>query len=148
MEMPVTLVTGNAGYTLLELVIVLAVLVLLAGAWPYAAPRLFPAQLLRDEAQQIIATFRVARTSARLRGFRQIVEFPAQADSYRSDRDIHHFGRGITLRSRTEGRTQNGATFTFYPDGSSSGGVLDLDLSNKTISVTISSVTGRAAILE
>jgi general secretion pathway protein H len=145
--MPVTSATGNAGFTLLELIVVLAIIVLLAAAWPFAAPRLFPTQQLRNEAQRLIASLRLARTAARVSGAPQIIEITDGGASYRAGLETYELQRGVIVRAR--GRSaERSPSILFYPDGSSSGGVLDLQLPDRTLSVDLKKLTGRASLLE
>ena len=146
--MPVTSVTGNTGFTLLELLVVLAILVLLAAAWPFAAPRLFPAQQLRNESQHLMATLRTARMAARLNGVPQMVELTEGGRSYKYGVETRELKRGVMVRLREPGDAPASSPLTFYPDGSSSGGILDLLLHDRAMSVMVGRVTGRASLLE
>jgi general secretion pathway protein H len=143
--MPVTSVTGNRGFTLLELLVVLAIMVLLAGAWPLAAPRLFPSQQLRNESQKLIAALRSARMTARLGGAPQSLDLLEGGNAYQSSSEPHALPRGIIARIRNDSSSPD---VMFFPDGSSNGAVIDLMLANRTVSVEIGRITGRAEIRE
>jgi general secretion pathway protein H len=146
MGMRATSATGNDGFTLLELLVVLAILVLLAGAWPFAAPRLFPTQQLRNETQHLVSVLRIARTRARMTGQQQDVEILRSGLGYRFAAESHDLPLGLTLHLRDSEATVNSRRLAFYPDGSSSGGVLDLVLPSRTQEVRIGQLTGRAEI--
>jgi general secretion pathway protein H len=146
--MPVISATGNDGFTLLELLVVLAIMVLLAGAWPFAAPRLFPAQQLRNEAQSLVSALRTARMKARLSGALQAVEFLDAGDAYQIGADAHKLPSGIVTRVRDEDSLGVATRVTFYPDGSSSGGVVDLALPGRSVSIEVGKLTGRAELIE
>jgi general secretion pathway protein H len=145
--MPVISATGSRGFTLLELLVVLAIMVLLAGAWPFAAPRLFPAQRLRNEAQEIIAVLRSARMTARLSGAAQTFELLEGGNGYQTSSEPHQLPTGVTARIRNDATSQNLGVL-FFPDGSSTGGMIDLALPNHTVSVEVGRLTGRAELVE
>jgi general secretion pathway protein H len=148
MEMPVTSVTGNDGFTLLELLVVLAIMVLLAGAWPFAAPRLFPAQQLRNEGQSMVGALRSARMTARISGAPQALEFTDAGDAYQVGADAHKLAGGIIARVRNQDDLGLATRVIFYPDGSSSGGVVDLALPQRSVSIEVGRLTGRAELIE
>jgi general secretion pathway protein H len=147
-EMPVTSATGNAGFTLLELIVVLAILVLLTGAWPFAASHLFPNQQLRNEAQLLLSNLRAARVHARLSGTAQSVEWTEPGMVYQSGVERHDLSGGIILTSGAPASSFRTARLTFYPDGSSSGGLLTLTHASRSARIGVGSVTGHAEILE
>jgi general secretion pathway protein H len=145
--MPVTSVTGKRGFTLLELLVVLAIMVLLAGAWPFAARRLFPTQQLRNESQSLLAALRSARMIARLRGTPQTIELLQGGNGYQANSESHELPTGLIARLRSNDASQPTGV-RFFSDGSSSGGVIDLELSNRTVSIEIGRITGRAEFVE
>jgi general secretion pathway protein H len=140
--------TGNDGFTLLELLVVLAILVLLAGAWPFAAPRLFPTQQLRNETQHLVSVLRIARTRARITGEQQDFEVAGAGMAYRIATENHSLPRGVTVYLRDGGTATLPSHLTFYPDGSSSGGILELALPGRTQEVRIGGLTGRAEVVD
>lgn len=140
-----TSATGNHGFTLLELLVVLAIMVLLAGAWPFAAPRLFPTQQLRNESQKLIASLRSARMTARLSGAAQTMELLQGGHGYQAGSESHALPMGVLARIRTVAAAQG---VTFFSDGSSTGGIVDLSLPNRTLSIEIGKITGRAELIE
>jgi general secretion pathway protein H len=144
----VTSATGSTGFTLLELLVVLTILVLLAGAWPLAAPRLFPAQQLRNEAQHLVSTLRAARTQARVTGVVQHVEIDPSGTTYSDGNQTHELPANLQARTPNEASPSKGLKLTFFPDGSSSGALIELSLYNRTVDVAIGRMMGRAAIIE
>jgi general secretion pathway protein H len=144
-EMPVTSATGSRGFTLLELLVALAIMVLLAGAWPFAAPRLFPRQQLRNEAQKLIAALRSARMIARLSGAPQTIDLFQGGNGYQSSSESHQLPMSVIARIRGNAGSQG---VMFFSDGSSTGGVIDLQLPNRTVSIEVGKTTGRAELIE
>jgi general secretion pathway protein H len=143
--MPVISATGSRGFTLLELLVVLAIMVLLAGAWPFAATRLFPTQQLRNESQKLIAALRSVRMSARLGGAPQSLDLLEGGNVYQSSSEPHALPRGIVARIHNDSSSPG---VMFFPDGSSNGAVIDLMLANRTISIEIGRITGHAELRE
>jgi general secretion pathway protein H len=147
-EMPVISATGNRGFTLLELLVVLAIMVLLAGAWPFAAPRLFPVQQLRNEGQRLVSTLRSARMMARVSGVQQTVALLETGEGYQSVMEPHQLPTGVIARIRTGDISMRSLGVMFFPDGSSTGGIIDLALPNHRVSVAVGKITGRAELIE
>jgi prepilin-type N-terminal cleavage/methylation domain-containing protein len=145
--MRVTSATGDRGFTLLELLVVLTIMVLLAAAWPFAAPRLFPAQQLRNTAQSFVADARLARLIARTTGARQEVKVESGGTSYTTADGGHALRSGILMRIRGE-ESSSSPHLDFYPDGSSSGAIVDLALPSRSLSIAVSPLTGQTEILE
>jgi Tfp pilus assembly protein FimT len=129
---------------LLELLVVLAILVLLAAAWPFAASRLFPAQQLRSEAQELLATLRSTQTLARVAGSPQTLAIAANGREYHVATHSHALAAGITLRGN--GAEISTASVVFYPDGSSNGALLALVLPPHSLTVRVGALTGRAEV--
>lgn len=140
--------TGNRGFTLLELLVVLAIMLLLAGAWPFAAPRLFPVQQLRNEGQELVARLRSARMTARVTGVQQEVALLETGTGYQSGAELHQLPTGVIARMRSADISMKSLGVMFFPDGSSTGGIMELRLPNHTISVEVGRLTGRAELIE
>jgi general secretion pathway protein H len=132
---------------LLELLVVLAIMVLLAGAWPFAAPRLFPTQQLRNESQKLIAALRSVRMTARLSGTPQAIGILQGSNVYQTSSELYPLPAGVIARIRSDGASP-AMRVMFFPDGSSTGGVIDLQRSKHTISIEVGKITGRAELLE
>jgi general secretion pathway protein H len=128
--------------------VVLAILVLLAGAWPIAAPRLFPAQQLRNEAEHLVNVLRVTRLTARITGVPQRLKINARGAAYSNGMETHDLPHGATAQWRKAADAATVGAITFFPDGSSTGGILDLALPNRVVSISIGRLTGRAEISE
>lgn len=146
--MPVTSETGNRGFTLLELLVVLTILVLLAGAWPLAAPKLFPTQQLRNEVQILASHLRAARTTARASGSEQRIDIPSSGTSYRAASETHDLPAGLHLRIGGPTNAASPGGIVFYPDGSSTGATLELARPHRLVVIRVGRLTGRTEIIE
>jgi len=130
------------------LLVVLTILVLLAGAWSFAAPRLFPAQQVRDQTQRLIGLLRSARMAARLSGAPQRIDLSSFGKSDQERSSAHEIQGSYHIRIHEGGSLTGENSLTFYPDGSSSGSIIDVAVGNKTAQVRIGRAVGRVDIVE
>ena len=141
--MRATSVTGNRGFTLLELLVVLTILVLIAAAWPLASSRVFAAQHLRNEAQRLAGAIRVAQMTARTTGVPQELTISQEGRAYQISSETHELTQGVTLRIRAESQDTPHARFLLFPDGSASGAMLVISLQKHIATLRVLPVTGR-----
>jgi len=128
--------------------VVLAILVLIAGAWPFAAPRLFPNQQLRNEAQVLLTHLRGARLRARLSGTIQGIEWTDPGVAYQDGDESHELPAGMRVQSTERGAATAAHRVQFYPDGSSTGTVVEIVRGTRSARLVVGTVTGRSEILE
>jgi general secretion pathway protein H len=128
------------GFTLVELMIVLAIMSLAVGlALPLLAKRA-PAAALGGATQQVRAALTAARWAA-IAEDREVV-FTGDYDGYRID-GAHHPLVGGDLRVELRG----GARLSFFPSGGSSGGRVVLRAGAGQREIAVDAVTGRAILL-
>jgi prepilin-type N-terminal cleavage/methylation domain-containing protein len=137
-----TSATGSRGFTLLELLVVLTVMVLIAAAWPLASAHVFAAQHLRNESQRLLAAIRSAQMTARLTGVTQDLVIAKNGNSYQVGTEAHDLYQGMTLRLRSESGGGAGAQFRLFPDGSAHADLLDLSTAQHTATIRVLPVTG------
>jgi general secretion pathway protein H len=151
-----TLASGNskvnkaAGFTLLEVLLVLVLGVLLMAV---VATSLSEGPVLRKASREVEASLRHARAQAMIRQQPvvwkmniQEKNFWIEGGSEDARRSLHN---GIeakinTTSSEVESAAQGG--IRFYPDGSSTGGSVDLTYNKQTYKVNVEWVTGRVSI--
>ncbi|HEY1707122.1 MAG TPA: GspH/FimT family pseudopilin [Rhizomicrobium sp.] len=113
----------QAGYTLLELLVVLAIVGLISGAVlpMFAASR--PGLQARAAARAIAQDFRTARQAAISSGAKTRVVMNRAANRYAilPDGPARVLPKGIAFSVQTAG---SGDEIDFFPDGSSSGGAV------------------------
>jgi Tfp pilus assembly protein FimT len=147
MAMPATSAIGSAGFTLFELLVILTILALLTSAWPLASSRIFAMQHLRNESQHLIGALRLAQVRARMTGLSESLEVTASGAGYRLQSEEHRLENGMLLHVRSVAGDTAQPTCTLFSDGSSTGGILDLSMADKMISVRVLRLTGRIEVV-
>lgn len=138
---------GDAGVSLLE---VLVVLVIIAAAAAVVAPSLRrPTTAVETQlvARELAGHLRGARAAAIGRGQEVTVRFDAQKRQYDADDGgrVTTWPSHLTLRlttARLERDQTDQAHVRFFPDGSSTGGSIDVAGDGRTTRITINWLTG------
>jgi general secretion pathway protein H len=141
--MHATSATGSRGFTLLELLVVLTIMVLIACAWPLASSRMFITQRLRNELQQLAGAIRVAQVTARATGAPQELNLSSDGTSYSIGDTAHELPGGLTLHMRSEMDSTPAGSLVVYPDGSSTGAMFDLSAQEHLVTLRVSPLLGR-----
>lgn len=136
--------TGEAGFTLTELLVVLAIVGLMVAAAPFILKNAMPSTTSLAAAERLAQDLRIARGSAIAQGAPTSVEFDAAAHSYRPVG-----GKATTL---PEALALPGAKprfrITFYPDGSANGGTVIVGAAPLRHRVSVAWLNGRVAVDE
>ena len=144
--------SGTRGYTLVELLIVIT-LVVSIGA--FLAPMMLPspARLTQQAAGDIATALRETRREARARQMR--MRFAIDTDSGRYGTlglsRTHALPQDVKARLTTAESLLSGDStggIDFFPDGSSSGGRIELSASDIGLKVDVEWLTGRIRIAE
>ena len=131
----------NGGFTLVEMMIVLAVLGLAAAlALPYLAKGTERAAL-GGAAQELRAALNGARSAA-IAADREVI-FSGGIDGYRVDGARHGFAAAAGLVVEIKG----GSRISFFPSGGASGGRIVLRDATARREIEIEALTGRAILL-
>ena len=143
---------SQSGFTLIELMVVLAVAALFIGVATAALHRPHGRTLLSSTAHELASAFRTARMEAILRGRPQAVSIDMARGSWVAPGMGEHFlPGGVHARLFTaEDLVAPGrrGSILFYPDGSSTGGGLSLEASGMLYEVMISWATGGVTVDE
>lgn len=138
-----------AGFTLIELMVVLAILGLLLALVPSSLSVVIPGQRLRAAAYRLADDFKDARARAVLSGAPTTVPIALVEEGDRAGEDRVRLPRGTTVRvenimaGSVVGTTEE---MRFFPDGSASGGKVDLSAGGRTYSVSVDWLTGRVDV--
>ncbi len=141
------------GFTLVELLVVLAIISLLLAFTPAAFNRMMPGLEVQSATRQLAASLRSARSAAIRDNTETTLTLDLEARIYRLDA----LGREqaidedievsmLTARSELEGE-QTGR-IRFYPDGTSTGGRVTFAGGGAAYDVLVDWLTGRVRIVE
>lgn len=150
--MPRTLATGNeAGFTLLELMVVMAILVLVSMLLPMALDRALPGHRVKTTAERLISMVREAQGSSLLSGKSIALCVRGHELVVRDAVTSATIGRPLVFSSSTtvslvdlDGRPT--AALIVYSDGSAQAVRFNVEDSGHRKAVLVSAVLGRASL--
>jgi general secretion pathway protein H len=143
--MPAMLARAERGFTLLELLVVLAIIAALSAAFPLALSRFVPARRLDAAARVLVADIRSAQSLSL--GQNKPVALEIEAHRYQVPRGESRELRSSTfLELRSADDLRRLATLRVFPDGSSSGGRFIFRDGAHTRVVVVSALTGRVRL--
>ncbi|WP_020560380.1 GspH/FimT family pseudopilin [Thiofilum flexile] len=139
---------GIRGFSLIEVMIVLALTGLLMGV---VATNLTEGPVLRESAREVLASLRHARSSAimsqkQTRWMMNTASRTFQIEGIKQERTL---SAAIELKLHTAASEVMGkdqGAIRFFPDGSSTGGAVDVSYKGQTYKVNVEWVTGRVSI--
>jgi len=144
--------SGQDGYTLVELLVVLAIMGLLIAATPPLINALRPDVEATAAARMLVDDLRAARATAIASNRPSAIVLDAQLHSYQimPSNISRAIPREVNIRVLdARGRDAGGrSAFFFYADGSSNGGSIELQAGKRHHIVTDHWLTGRVTIDE
>ena len=147
------LARGHAGFTLLEMLIVLALMAIVAGVViPIFGTGVSTTDLKRAT-REVAAGLRLARSQAIAQRSESVLvlDVAGRTFSVPPDPRVHSMPAGIELKLFTAQRdlvSEQVGAVRFFPDGGSTGGRITLAAGERKFDVDIDWLTGRVAILE
>jgi general secretion pathway protein H len=129
------------GFTLLEILIVLAILAIAVALAVPNLSRQTPRAALAAAAQQVRAALTGARSDAIAED--RVVTFAGDIGGYWIDGERHPFPASPAVRVEIAGGTR----IAFFPSGGASGGRLVLRDANEGVAIDVEALTGRAILL-
>jgi len=141
------------GLTLLELIIVIALMALLAGiTLPMFGPGV-STSALRSSARQVAAGLRTARSEALAQRRETFLTVDVAGKRFRVDQEAveHKLPDGVSIKLFTAQNDLvdgNVGAIRFFPDGGSNGGRITLAAGERKFEVDVDWLTGRVAILD
>jgi len=131
---------AEAGATLLEMLVVVAIMTLVAGLTFPNVPRTLDRMSLSRTRAELVTKLRMARADAARRGRAVSLDIADDGRSYGWDQSEV----ALPAALRVEGETRS---ITFFADGSSSGGVLEVIGRRGALKVAVDPITGVPAAL-
>jgi general secretion pathway protein H len=138
----------RAGFTLVELLVVMAILALAAGmAMPMLTKPSDPVRLAAS-ARDLIAALRVSRAAAIARNAEVVLMIDVERRTFESAVvPRRSLGADIAARltfAEPERQGRSGGGFRFFPDGSVTGGAVRLALNGREARICVDWLTGEA----
>jgi general secretion pathway protein H len=133
----------TAGFTLVELLVVMGIMGLILAAVLVARPKT-AATRVAVAARAVAATLQLARAQAMASNAETVVRIDAQKRQFGLAKSMHPLPRGMTVAmtvAETE-RVGDSGGMRFYPDGQSSGGEIVLMLEGRTSRIAVNWLTG------
>ena len=132
-----------AGFTVIELLVVMSIMALLLGAVMAAKPKV-GAIRVAAAARSVANGLRLARSAALTQAKETVFRVDLARSQFGVAGFMHDFPRGMSIEmtvAANERRGQNG-DIRFYPDGQSSGGQIVLRLDGRSAKVAVNWLTG------
>ena len=134
---------SSAGFTLVELLVVMGIMGLVLGAVLTARPKAV-ATRVAVAARAVAATLQLARAQAMTSNAETVFRVDAQKGRFGLPNSMHVLPRGMSVAmtvAETE-RVGDSGGIRFFPDGQSSGGAIALTLDGRSARIAVNWLTG------
>ncbi len=129
-----------SGYTLIEVLVVLAIIGLIAGFAMPPAARTIEFAFLQSDARSVVSQLRSARDEAIDQG--TTVTFERSPEGY-----IDIGGKDRLVLSHGSKLELDAKAIAFYPDGTSNGGALEVSRADRALRINVSWLTGTISVV-
>ena len=136
-----------AGFTMLELLVVLGIVAVVLGTMIVARPNASGVRV-NAAARAVSATLRLARAEAIEQNAEIVVSIDPETHTVRSPHGKWQLPRGVRVVLTYAESERMGAAggLRFYPDGQSSGGEISLGLDGRIARLSVNWLTGESRI--
>jgi general secretion pathway protein H len=142
----------HRGFTLIELIVVLVMMGLLFSMTPPLLHKAFPSLKLKAATRDLAQEIRYVQQSAIMSGSESLMRFELQINQYQSDLvnqgEVRQLPDGIRFTADQREEHRKILVLRFYPDGSSSGGLIRLGNETQSFVITVDWLTSRVQILD
>lgn len=138
----------QAGFTLIEILVVLAILGAALGLFLARGPLTSPGLTVRDAASQLAQTFRLARTRAIAAARPVPVSIQLAQRRILLDGAATALPGSVSLAAVMDDGSAAAptATFVFAPDGSARGGTVLVSAAGRRVGVAVDWLTGKVSV--
>lgn len=146
-------VKGTAGFTLIELIVVLVIAAAVVALTPPLISKALPGVELRAAAREIAASLRFARNRAVTQRAETVLSLDVREKSYqvsgspRVHRLPAHLEFSLTT-AQAAGEAADVGSIRFFPGGGSTGGRIELAAGARRYMIDVDWLTGRIQILD
>jgi len=135
---------SQAGFSLLELLVVIGIVAVILAAVVAARPRASAARVM-SAGRSVAATLEIARARAMSSNAETVVLIDTAKGQFGQPNAMHSLPRGISVRLTVAEPERVGREggLRFYPDGQSSGGEIILTLDGKVSRISVDWLTGQ-----
>ena len=145
--------SGARGFSLIELLIALALLVAAVSLVPAYFSKGVSTAELKSSARQIVSGLRYVRSEAVSRNKEQVFLLDVEKREFttREGSKPRELPKGLGLRLKTaesEQLSEDLGGIRFFPDGSSTGGEISVSSDSKEFSIAVDWISGKIAIAD
>lgn len=141
------------GFTLVELLVVLGVLALMLSLLPTLFPRTLEGQQVKAAARELAAGLRTARQQAIASQQPVSMSLDTAAHRYSLGKQLRDLDLPATTRlslrtATSEQQSSDTGAIRFFPDGSATGGQIELHHGAQAYAIRVEWLTGRVSVVE
>ena len=141
----------RSGFSLIELMLVLVLTGLLFSLTPPLFHKAFPTLKLKAATRDLAQEIRYVQQAAVVTGAESLMRFEIESNRYQSDLvnqgKVRQLPQGIRFGVDDSDASQAILVLRFYPDGSSSGGLIRLGNEVKSFVITVDWLTSRIEVI-